>query len=357
MTHEPSSPDPAAPGLGAAALASPDDATRRGAAPRVTLAMPVYGEEALIDELVARCAAVLDATPGGPHQIVIVNDGSRDGTLAKLEAAAQREPRLLVVDLSRNYGHQTAMTAALDHATGDVILAMDGDLQDPPEELPNFLERWRAGYDVVYARRVRRKEGLFLRTSYFLFYRLLASVSDLEMPLDSGDFALLSRRALDALRAAPERQRYIRGLRAWVGFPQTGLEVERHARSAGESKYSLVKLMGLAFDGIFAFSTVPLRLATTIGVVTILLTGLYAAYALFARIVFEQVPRGFTASLLILVFVSGVQLVFLGVLGEYVGRIYEEVKRRPHYYVQRWIGSSPPARSPQAPGGSPAEHR
>jgi len=304
-------------------------------ADRVTLAIPIYNEEEVLPELLERCGKVLDATPGGPHEIVLVDDGSSDASAAILHRAAERDPRIVVVELSRNFGHQAAISAAIVHASGDVVLVMDGDLQDPPEALPQFLEQYAAGYEVVYARRVARKESWWLRASYYLFYRLIASLSDIRLPLDSGDFALLSRRVVDELRRSPESHRYLRGLRTWVGFRQIGLEVERHRRAAGESKYSPLKLLGLALNGIFAFSTVPLRAATILGFLAILVAGGYTFYALFARIFLDQAPEGFTGLISTVFFLAGVQLVFLGVLGEYIGRIYEEVKRRPQFIVRR----------------------
>jgi len=315
---------------------------------RVSFAIPVFNEEAVVPELLERVTRVLDATPGGPHELVIVDDGSRDATARLLREAAAREPRLTVVELSRNFGHQAAISAALAHTSGDAVLVMDGDLQDPPESLPRFLELYRQGYDVVYARRVARKERVWLRASYHVFYRLIAALSDVELPLDSGDFALLSRRVVDHLRNAPESHRYLRGLRTWIGFRQTGLEVEREARAAGRSKYTPWKLLGLAMNGIFAFSTVPLRAATLLGFGAILLAGAFAVYAVAAKFFGDGSPQGFTALIGAIVFLAGVQLVFLGVLGEYVGRIYEEVKRRPQFIVGRLTRGGP-----QAPGQIP----
>ena len=216
---------------------------------RVTIAIPIHNEEEVIPALLERVCAVLDATPGGPHELLLVDDGSRDRSLALLEDATRRDPRITLVVLSRNFGHQAALTAAFDHARGDVMLLMDGDLQDPPEALPALLARLDEGYDVVYVRRTRRKEPFWLRASYHVAYRMIALLSRIALPADAGDFALLSRRAIEAVRDLPERQRYLRGLRSWVGFRQTGLEVERAARAAGVSKYSLRRLIGLALDG------------------------------------------------------------------------------------------------------------
>lgn len=311
-------------------ISTPD----RGA-PRVSLAIPVFNEEEVLPELLARSGRVLDETPGGPHEIVLVDDGSRDRTPEMLREAAALDPRLTVVELSRNFGHQAAISAALSHASGDVVLVLDGDLQDPPEELPRFLERWREGYDVVFARRVERKERWWLRACYFVFYRLIARLSDIDLPLDSGDFALLSRRVVDELRRSPERHRYLRGLRTWVGFRQTGLEVERAERAGGTPKYGPIKLIGLALSGIFAFSVVPLRTATLLGFLAIAVAGGYTGYALWVRFMSGATPEGFTALISAIVFLAGVQLVVLGVLGEYIGRIYEEVKRRPQFIVRQ----------------------
>ena len=306
--------------------------------PRVSVAIPIFNEEEGIEELLRRTSAVLDALPGGPHEMVLVDDGSADKSLELLEEAARRDARIVVVSLSRNFGHQQALCAGLDTARGDVVVVMDGDLQDAPEAIPRFLEAHARGFDVVYARRVRRKEGVLLRLCYFLFYRLLASFSSVQVPLDAGDFSLMSRRVVDALKATPERHRFVRGLRSWVGFRQIGIDVEREERHAGSPKYGPIKLLKLAFDGIFAFSMVPLRAATVLGGLAILASSLFALYALYKRLVLDQSPEGFTALLLAVVFLAGVQLLFLGLIGEYVGRVYEEAKGRPVYVVARIIG-------------------
>ncbi len=305
--------------------------------PRVSLAIPVYNEEAVVPELLRRTTAVLDNLPGGPHEIVLADDGSKDRTLELLEKAAEEDDRIVVVALSRNFGHQTALTAALDHVSGDVAILMDGDLQDPPEAIPTLLDAYRQGYDVVYVRRVNRKEAWWLRLCYHLFYRLLAALSSTQLPLDSGDFGLMSRRVIQEMSRMPEHQRYLRGLRTWVGFRQIGIPIERAARHAGRPKYSPVKLLMLAFDGIFAFSTVPLRAAAILGLGAIGLSFLYSVYAVYARFWLHS-PQGFTAIILIITFLSGVNLFFLGVIGEYVGRVYEETKARPHYVIGKIVG-------------------
>jgi dolichol-phosphate mannosyltransferase len=319
--------------------------------PRVTVGIPLCDEEQGIAALLARVGAVLDGVPGGPHEIVLVDDGSSDRTLALAEAAAARDERVVVVALSRNFGHQAALTAALDHAAGDVIVVMDGDLQDPPEAIPRFLEEHAKGADVVYARRTNRKEAWWLRGAYYLFYRLLDRLSTLKLPLDSGDFGLMSRRVADVIKRVPERNRFLRGLRAWAGFKQVAVDVERSERHSGRSKYSLRKLLRLAFDGMFAFSTVPIRAAAILGAIAIGLSVVFAVYSVFAKLVLNDGTRGFTALTLLITFLSGVNLFFLGVIGEYVGRVYEEVKGRPVYVVSRVTRRS------AAPGRTaPARH-
>lgn len=306
--------------------------------PSVSVTIPVFNEEAVLPELLRRVGSVLDQIPGGPHEMVFVDDGSSDRSLTTLEAAATADDRIVVVALSRNFGHQAAITAGLDHVRGDVIVVMDADLQDTPEVIPEFIENYAEGYDVVYARRNQRREHFFLRASYYVFYRLLARISTLQLPVDAGDFGLMSRRVVEEVRRAPERNRYLRGLRTWAGFQQIGISVDRAARRAGHSKYTLVKLLQLAFDGIFSFSIVPLRAAAVIGAMALVLSTMYAAYALVAKIFFDQSPVGFTALILVITFVSGVNLFFLGVVGEYVGRIYEEVKARPTYVIDKLLG-------------------
>ena len=305
---------------------------------RVTIAVPIHNEQEVIPALLARVSAVLDATPGGPHELLLVDDGSRDRSLALLEEAARKDARITVVVLSRNFGHQAALTAAFDHARGDVMLLMDGDLQDPPEALPALLARLDEGYDVVYVRRTRRKEPFWLRASYHVAYRVIASLSRIALPADAGDFAVLSRRAIDAVRDLPERQRYLRGLRSWVGFRQTGLEFERAARAAGVSKYSLRRLIGLALDGAFAFSTAPLRFIGVAGGITLLGSIAFSLFAVYAKLVLGRSPQGFTALTVLGTLVGGMILLSLWIIGEYVGRIYEEVKRRPVYLVDRVVG-------------------
>lgn len=300
---------------------------------RLSVAIPLHNEEVVISELLARLDKTLNSIEGGPHEIVLVDDGSTDSTVAMLEEAARRDPRLVVLVLSRNFGHQATLTAALDHVSGDAVVMMDADLQDRPEVIPLFVEKFRQGYDVVYARRVSRKEPFWLRASYKAFYRILGTVADMKIPMDAGDFGLVSRRVVHELRRLREHHRYLRGLRSWVGFRQIGIEVERDARFAGETKYSLLRLLRLAFDGIFSFSTLPIRAAGLVGLVAVIVSFVYAVYSLYVKFVLHISPQGFTAIVILVTFLSGVQLTFLGVIGEYIGRVYEETKTRPVYIV------------------------
>jgi dolichol-phosphate mannosyltransferase len=309
------------------------------AQPIISLAIPVYNEELLAAELIRRASAVLDELPGGPHEMVVVDDGSSDRTLEILEAAAEKDTRLVVIALSRNFGHQTALAAALDYVSGDVTVMLDGDLQDPPEAIPTLLKYYREGYDVVYARRIKRQESWWLRASYYLFYRLISALSSTQLPLDAGDFGLMSRRVIEEIKRMPEHHRYLRGMRAWVGFRQIGISIERSAREAGTTKYSPLRLVKLASDGIFAFSIVPLRAAALLGALAIALSILYSLYALFAKFWLGS-PQGFTALILAITFLGGVNLFFLGIIGEYIGRIYEEAKGRPHYVIRKLVGRS-----------------
>ena len=309
------------------------------AGPRVSVAIPLFNEEQVLAELLRRLRDVLAKIDGGPHEMVFVDDGSSDRTFEMLAAAAAEDPRIVAISLSRNFGHQSAISAALDNVSGDVIVVMDGDLQDPPEAIFQLIEEHKKGFDVVYAQRISRKEAWIFRLCYFLFYRMLAMLANIRLPLDAGDFALLSRQVLEEIRRIPEHHRYLRGLRTWVGFRQVGISVERSERFSGNSKYSFIKLLGLAFDGIFAFSLLPLRAAAVLGFLGITGSLLFATYSLYLKLFLNQPPQGFTALIVAVTLLSGVQLFFLGVIGEYLGRVYEEVKGRPHYVIRKIIRS------------------
>jgi polyisoprenyl-phosphate glycosyltransferase len=271
---------------------------------------------------------------GLPFEILFVNDGSRDATAAMIEGFHQEDPNLTVIHLSRNFGHQSAVSAGLDYARGQSVVVLDGDLQDPPEIIPQLVDRWREGYDVVYAVRRHRKERPLKRFAYYAFYRLLRSISDLDIPLDSGDFCLMDRRVVQTLRRLPERMRFIRGLRTFVGFRQVGLSYERDARQVGESKYSLGSLIQLAIDGLVSFSGRPLRLVSYIGAITTMIAIILGIWVAFDAFVNQTAPRGWASLLAVVLFMSSVQLVCLGIIGEYIRLIFLETKGRPSYIVE-----------------------
>jgi dolichol-phosphate mannosyltransferase len=304
----------------------------------LSVLVPVHNEESVLPESLRRVGSVLDGIPGGPHEIVFVDDGSSDRTLEILEEAAALDPRIKVIALSRNFGHQAALTAAMDYAGGDAVIVIDGDLQDPPEIIPDLVKLYRSGYDVVYAQRKERKEVWWLRLCFFLFYRLMSKLSDIRLPLDAGDCGLMSRRVVEHLRGMTEHHRYLRGMRSWVGFRQTGIAVERSVRHSGQSKYSALRRLKFALDGIFAFSTVPIRVASILGAIAVLVSTLYAIVTIYAKVFLHQTVQGFAALIVVMTFLSGVLLFFLGIVGEYVGRVYEELKARPLYVVDRCIG-------------------
>lgn len=314
--------------------------------PEISVVVPIYNERETVREMVRRLVAVMDREVGH-FEAIFVNDGSRDESLAILVELAATEPRLKVIDFSRNFGHQMALYAGMRRASGRAVILMDGDLQDPPEVLPRLIAKWREGSQVVFAVRQKRKEGLLMRTAYAAYYRLLQSVAYVRMPLDSGDFSLMDRRVVDLLCAMPERNKFLRGLRSWVGFTQTSVEYERDARHAGETKYTMSKLIKLALDGLVSYSYLPLRFASSVGVVVALTSFLLAAVYLGQRLFSDQfVPQGFTTLAILVLFLGGLQLIALGLLGEYIGRIYDEVKRRPEY-LERTVynfGSGPRAR-------------
>lgn len=305
--------------------------------PEISVVVPLYNEQENVAELHRRLGLAL-ASLEVPYEIVFVDDGSRDDTPRMIDELHAADPSLTVVHLSRNFGHQAAVSAGLDCALGRGVILMDGDLQDPPEVIPQFVARWREGHDVVYAVRRRRKEGPLKRFGYFAFYRILNSISDIDIPLDSGDFCLMDRRVADALRDLPERARFVRGLRTFVGFRQVGLEYERAAREAGQPKYTLRALIGLAVDGLVSFSSYPLRLVTRLGIAASLLALALVVWVLVEAVArVHYLPRGWASILVVVLFMGSVQLISLGIIGEYIRLIFVESKRRPTYVVERHL--------------------
>jgi polyisoprenyl-phosphate glycosyltransferase len=300
--------------------------------PHLSIVVPLYNEQENALELHRRLTNALAAL-GRSYEIVFVNDGSRDRTADIINELARRDSHVVVVHLSRNFGHQPAISAGIDVARGHGVVLMDGDLQDPPEVLGAFIDAWEQGHDVVYAIREKRKEGPFKRVAYFVFYRLLRAISDLDIPLDSGDFCLMDRKVVDVLKHLPEQVRFVRGLRTFVGFRQTGVRYERAARNAGEPKYSLRALVGLAVDGLVSFSSYPLHLVTYVGVSASVMACILSLWVFYDALSRHSAPRGWASTTVVVLFMSAIQLVSLGIMGEYVRRIFIESKGRPAYVV------------------------
>jgi dolichol-phosphate mannosyltransferase len=297
----------------------------------LSVVAPMLDEEEIAEAFYERVCAALD---GVPFELVVVDDGSRDATPVVLDRLAASDPRVRVVYLSRSFGHQTALTAGLDHARGNAIVMLDGDLQDPPEVIPRLLERWRQGSDVVYAvRSVRRGESRFKVVTAGWFYRLMNKLSPIDLEPNAGDFRLLDRRALDALRSMRERNRYLRGMTVWVGFTQSAIEYERDPRHAGRTKYTLSKMVRFSLDAISSFSHAPLQAATVLGFVFSFVAFLAIPVVIALKIFGDYLP-GFSTITIVVLLLGGIQLIAVGLIGEYVGRIYDEVKRRPLYIVR-----------------------
>jgi dolichol-phosphate mannosyltransferase len=320
--------------------------------PTLTVVIPIFNEEEVIPELARRLREVIRVwnTQIDSWEVVFINDGSKDKSLEQLKLLATEEPRFKVISFARNFGHQMAITAGLDRAEGEAVVIMDADLQDPPEVVSEMIARWREGFDVVYGVRTKRVgETLFKRASAAIFYRVLrAMLGGISIPADAGDFRLIGRPVVLAMRALRERHRFVRGMVAWVGFRQTAIYYARPARFAGETKYPIKKMVRFAIDGIASFSVVPLRFATWLGVLAGTMAGLTAAWATYQRFFGTGVVPGWTTIMIAVALGSSAQLLMTGVLGEYVGRIYEEIKRRPLYITQEEInlGSSGSDRTP-----------
>ncbi|MEM9857497.1 MAG: glycosyltransferase family 2 protein [Bacteroidota bacterium] len=305
--------------------------------PEVSIVIPLYNEEAVLDALIKRLKDVILGL-NFSVEVVLVNDGSTDKSARLIEELAFRDSLFHSVFLSKNYGHQIAISAGMACAHGTkAVMLMDGDLQDPPELIQQFYDKINEGYDVAYAIRKKRKESLVKRSSYWLYYRLQRLLTKSDIPVDSGDFSMMSRRVIDSINAMPEKSRFVRGLRSWVGFRQVGIEYERDHRSAGETKYSVSKLFKLAYDGIFNFSNLPLKLITRLGLVTIIVALIYIVFLLVRKFVYGDLPQGYLTIIAAIALFSGVQLISLGVIGEYVSRTYEQVKERPLFLIEKQI--------------------
>ncbi len=306
--------------------------------PLLSLVVPFYNEEPTIEAFHSRIVPVLQGT-GESFEVICVNDGSRDKTADMLDALSARDPRFKAAHFSRNFGHQAAVTAGVHLAKGQCAIIIDADLQDPPELIESLLAKWREGFDIVYAqRRARTGEGRMKRATAFLFYRALARITETEIPLDTGDFCLLDRKVIDVMNAMREHNRYLRGLRAWVGFRQAAVEFDRRERYAGASKYPFRRMVRFALDGVFSLSWAPLRMAIWLGLVSALISILVAVVLLVGKLTGSYDSPGFAAMVAVVLFLSGVQLVCIGAVGEYIGRIYDEVKERPLYIIARKSG-------------------
>lgn len=314
--------------------------------PTFSVVAPVYNEEQLIAEFCRRVIAALEPL-GEPFELVLVNDGCRDRSPEIMRELHERDPRIKVINFSRNFGHQIAITAGTDYAAGKAVIVIDSDLQDPPEVIPELIARWREGYQVVYGVREEREgETWFKKTTAALFYRLIARITNVKIPVDTGDFRLMDRKVVDALKRIREHHRFMRGLSAWVGFRQIGVPYRRHARAAGATKYPLRKMLRFALDGITSFSYLPLQLATYLGFIVAAISMLFLLVVFVMRLAnpaaAEPAFYGQASTLASVLFLGAVQLISLGIIGEYVGRIYDEVKGRPLYIVAETLGIAEP---------------
>jgi len=318
-------------------------------APVYSLVIPVYNEEAVLPILLRRLDALLEALDA-PAEAIFVDDGSRDSSPIVLEAKARADRRYRFIKLSRNFGHQIAITTGMERAAGEAVIVMDADLQDPPEVVLDLIAKWKEGYEVVYAERLSRAgESRFKRLTAALFYRLINALSDVEIPPNVGDFRLVDRKALDAFLAMPERDRFVRGMFAWIGFRQAVVPFHRPPRAAGETKYSLAKMVGLAANAVVSFSDAPLRVALWAGLGVSTLAILYGLTTIALWAMGANLARGWSSIVVLAAFLGGANMLMTGVLGVYVGRIYAEVKRRPLYVVDKAVGFDAPAQR-SAPG-------
>ena len=320
--------------------------------PVFSVVIPIFNEEEVLPELHQRLTRAMEAMQAS-YELLFVNDGSRDGSIDLLRNLASQDPRIKVIDFARNFGHQAAITAGMDLAAGDAVVVIDADLQDPPEVIARLAEKWREGYDVVYAVREKRQgDSLFKRATAALFYRLLKRITSVDIPVDTGDFRLMSRRALEAFKTLRERHRFVRGLVSWIGFRQTGVTFVRDERHAGVTKYPLHKMVKFAFDGLTSFSFAPLQMATYMGFVTAFTAFLGILWVVGVRLFTSEAIPGWASQIVCTLLLGGIQLISLGIIGEYIGRIYDEVKGRPLYLTREILGQDRPVKA--IPDSGPA---
>jgi len=301
---------------------------------KISIVIPVYNSEHIQKELYTRLVKVLSECNNN-YEIIFINDGSQDNSIENLKQLCLKDKNVKLIDFSRNFGHQSAITAGFEKASGDIIAVIDDDLQDPPEILPTFIDKLNEGYDVVYGIRKKRKENFLRRSFFYIFYRILGLLSRHDIPFDTGDFCVMNRKVLDNLNRFQETNKFIRGIRSWIGFRQTGIEYERDARYAGSSQYTLKKYFKFALDAILSFSYLPLRLSTLFGFLVAGVSFFYGLYIIIKKFqgLIEHVP-GFTTLFVSTAFIGGVLLICLGIIGEYVARIYDEIKKRPQYIIK-----------------------
>ena len=300
----------------------------------LSIVVPAYNEEEVLTECHQRIADVT-ANIDGNAELIFVNDGSTDGTLEILQQLKSTDPRIAIVDLSRNFGKEIAMTAGMDHARGDAVVVIDADLQDPPELIPEMIRHWQDGYDVVYAKRTSRAgESALKKVTAYLYYRTIGKLSRVKIPADAGDFRLLSRRAVDALAGLREQHRFMKGLFAWIGYPQKAIPYERHARHDGKTKWNFRSLWSFAIEGITSFSIMPLKVATYVGVATAFGAFLFGLFLIIQTLLFDNPVAGYPSLMVAVLFLGGIQLIALGIIGEYLGRMFDETKGRPLYLLK-----------------------
>ncbi|MGE1113286.1 glycosyltransferase family 2 protein [Priestia megaterium] len=301
---------------------------------KYSIVVPVYNEEEVIHETYRRLTEVMRSTKEA-YELLFVNDGSRDRTAEIIKEYSEQDPAVVLLDFARNFGHQIAITAGMDYARGEAVVVIDADLQDPPELILEMIEKWKQGFDVVYAKRTKRKgETYFKKQTAAIFYRFLRAMTDIDIPLDTGDFRLLDRKVCNQMNSIQEKNRFVRGLVSWVGFKQTAVEYERDERLAGESKYPLKKMLKLSMDGITSFSYKPLKLASYAGVTLSGIGFIYLLVVLYLKLFTDSTITGWSSLIVIQLFFSGIILIILGMIGEYIGRIYDETKNRPLYIVR-----------------------